>query len=107
MKIRLVDHDSEMHQAYWGTCELCSHSGLFDFVKLKFQADDGSEPYWVDAYYYLPYDGPEEIIIRNLFDFAYWLSTEKVFSEGFVITTDSLQDLVYEFDEWEESDDES
>ena len=96
MKIKLVDHKTKTEEAHWGTCELCEHTGPFDFTELKFQADDGSDPYWVEAWYYEPYEGPYALYIENLYDFAHWLSQQD-FPEGTVIDFELLEDLVFEY----------
>lgn len=92
MKIKLVDHKIEGEEALWGTCELCSHTGWFDFTYLKFQADDGSEPYWTAAFEY-DWSGPRGVEVGNLFDFAAWLS-EQEFYPGDQIDYDRLVVLV-------------
>ena len=100
MKIKLVDHKVDTaEEVVWGTCELCEHIGPFDFAEFKFQASDGSDPYWVHGWYTIPYDGPYSAVdFRNVFDFAAWLS-EKDFPEGTVLDTDLLSDLSYEYQE--------
>lgn len=94
MKIKLVDHKTKTEEAHWGTCELCEHFGPFDFTELKFLADDGSDPYWVEAWYYEPYEGPYGVTIENVYDFAHWLS-EQDFLEGTIIDYEFLEELVY------------
>ena len=98
MKIKLVDHRSETHEAHWGTCEMCEYSGPFDYVEFKFQADDDSKPYWVQGWFSIPYDGPDYAVeIENVYDFAAWLA-EKDFPEDTVIDTELLEDLGYEYE---------
>lgn len=93
MKIKLIDHKVDTKEAHWGTCELCEFTGPFDFTELKFQADDGTEPYWVDAWYYEEWYGPCGYEIDNLYNFAHWLS-EQEFSPRFEITTANLSGLL-------------
>ncbi|UBI10019.1 hypothetical protein LA324_05260 [Corynebacterium coyleae] len=102
MKIRLVNHKTETEEAYWGTCELCEFTGPFDYTTLTFQADDGSDPYEVDAFHYEPWYGPVGFTIKNMYDFAYWIDKHKVFKPGYKITTEDLEDLLYEYEEWSE-----
>lgn len=98
MKIMLVDHSTNTEEAHWGTCELCEHTGPFDYTTLKFQADDGSDPYWVEAWDYKPWVGPYGLTIENMYDFAFWLGN-KDFPEGTVLDFELLRNLVYEYDE--------
>ena len=96
MKIRLVDHDTETDEAHWGTCELCESTGEFDYTTLKLQVD-GSDTYWVDAWYYEPWYGPVGIEISNLYDFAVWLSNQD-FDAGTVVNTELLIVLANEYE---------
>lgn len=99
MKIKLIDHKVETRKVHWGTCELCEHIGQFDFAEFKFQASDGSDPYWVEGWFTVPFDGPEYAVeIKNVYDFAAWLA-EKDFPEGTVLDTSLLEDLSYEYEE--------
>ena len=98
MKIKLVDHKSETHEAYWGTCEMCEFVGPFDYVEFKFHADDGSSPYWVEGWNDEPYYGPiDRVHIDNVYNFAAWLA-KKDFPEGTVLDTEQLENLCYEYE---------
>lgn len=96
MKIKLVDHKIEGEEVFWGTCEICAHTGWFDFAHLKFQADDGSEPYWVEAFVYDWY-GPLGVEVGNLFDFAAWLG-EQEFEPGYRIGYEQMLVLADRYD---------
>lgn len=98
MKIRLVDHTAEVGEANWGTCDLCAGTALFNFVRLKFQADDGTEPYWVDAWQDHHLYGPVRIEVSNLYDFASWLGDIE-FLEGTRIDYLRLEALAKEYEE--------
>lgn len=98
MRIRLIDQRSERKEVEWGTCELCTTVGPFDFVEFKFLPDDGSEAYWVEAYYHEAWYGPIDIWISNVFDFAAWLA-EKEFPDGTEITTEDLVILSNEYED--------
>lgn len=100
MRIRLIDHTTETQETSWGTCDLCEHTGEFDYTTLRFQADDGSEPYDVEAFDYMSWYGVVGIEIENLYDFAYWLGRYRTFEPGEVIDTEYLKQLVDEWDQW-------
>ena len=95
MKIKLLDHTTKTEDVEWGTCELCAHIGPFDFTEMKFQADDGSGPYWVKAWEY-DWDGPNGVSIDNMFDFADWLARQD-FYPGAVIDYKFLRSLVFDY----------
>lgn len=101
MKIKLIDHSTKTEEATWGTCDLCEYTAPFDFTELKFQADDGSEAYWVEAWEYMPYDGPEGPVIDNLYDFAHYIGTLE-FTDGTVIDFVLLVALVDDYQKWRE-----
>lgn len=82
MKIMLVDHKVNTEEASWGTCDICTSYGEFDFAEFKFRDEHGNE-YWVHGWEYESYYGPVSgmFIPENVFDFAAWLK-DLDFPEG-------------------------
>lgn len=94
MKLRMTNIHHNVEETEWGTCDLCMGSADFDFVEYEITPDDGREPYWIEGFYFEPWDGPYHYEIENIPRFAGWLQ-EQEFPDGFILTPEHLPALAY------------
>lgn len=89
MKIKLIDHIIPLVEGdIPGTYRV-------DFPEYKFQADDGSGPYWVEGWE-IDQGTPLSVYIASPERFAAWLSRIE-FKTGTIIDYDLLYELEYAY----------
>lgn len=104
MKIKLVDYLTDPQKVQTGTCELCFGIDTDMNQQFVFRDETGKE-FIVDGTWW-DWGDKFEIDIDNILQFSDWVEN-KVFPDDIAETADYswLEELSYEFEEYEHKDD--